>query len=86
MPVVVVIFATAVVRGRGGGRVDGHPRRRTGRHARGKERCPAVVAAIRLLNASGRPTTRRDYEKALEAIKLLTENVTREPLKAFGKQ
>ncbi len=38
-----------------------------------------------VLNASGRPTTRRDYEKALEAIKLLTDNVMREPLKAFGK-
>ena len=37
-----------------------------------------------VLNASGRPTTRRDYKKALEAIKLLTENVTQEPLKAFG--
>ncbi len=38
-----------------------------------------------LPNASGRPTTRRDYEKALEAVKLVTENVKREPLKAFGK-
>jgi len=38
-----------------------------------------------VLNASGRPTTRRDYENALEAIKLLTENVTQEPLKVFGK-
>ena len=31
-----------------------------------------------LLDVSGRPNT-RDYRKALEALKLLTENVLREP-------
>ncbi len=39
-----------------------------------------------VLDASGRPNTRRDYdyEKAFEAIKLLTENIMREPLNISG--
>jgi hypothetical protein len=37
-----------------------------------------------LLDASGRPNTRRDYEKALRAIKLLNVNIMREPLNISG--
>ena len=45
-----------------------------------------IIAKVRhaLLDASGRPNTRRDYEKALETIKLLTENIMREPLNISG--
>ncbi len=37
-----------------------------------------------VLDASGRPNTRKDYKKALEAIKLLTENIVQEPLNISG--
>ena len=38
-----------------------------------------------VLDASGGPTTRRDYKKAFGAIKLLTENIMREPLNMWDE-
>ena len=51
-----------------------------------RTKCNSVTAVTKtarskgVLDASGLPNTASDYEKALEAIKLLTENVRRGPL------